>query len=78
MELRQHGGCCKSRVLPQHAQALAQILNVILNPVHAAGVAAFLFGLLDTAQVHSRAAVCFFFLHPSCDVFLGLSFEVVA
>src|SRR5436309_15040974 len=44
----------------------------------AAGVASFLFGLLDTAQVESRAVVRLFLRHPLCDVFLGFSFEVVA
>jgi len=54
----------------QHAQAEAQILNEILNPIYAAGVAAFLFGLLDTTQVESRAAVRFFLRHPLSDVLL--------
>jgi hypothetical protein len=35
----------------QDAEAEAQIPNDVLNPVHAACIAAFLFGLLDTAQV---------------------------
>ena len=46
---RQHGGRCKSRVLPQHPQTVTQILEKVLNEIHAASVAAFLFGLLDTA-----------------------------
>ena len=54
-----------------------QIVNEILNQVHAACVAAFLFGLLDTAQVESRAAVRLCFRHPLRHVFLGFSFEVV-
>src|SRR5438034_1965573 len=44
----------------QHAQAEAQILNEILNPLYASRVTAFLFGLLDALQVESRAAVRFF------------------
>src|SRR5437016_14467019 len=56
---RQHGGRCKSWVLPQHPQAITQILEKVLNEIHAASVAAFLFGLLDTAQVDSRASVRF-------------------
>src|SRR5204862_3296700 len=54
----------------QHAQAEAQILNEVLNPVHAASIAAFLFGLLDTAQVESRTAVRLFLRHPPRDVLL--------
>src|SRR5207249_6784145 len=34
--------CCKSRVLPQHTQPVAQILNQVLNPVYFARIAAFL------------------------------------
>src|SRR5256884_638044 len=60
------------------AQAEAQILSEILNPIYSAGVAAFLFGLLDTAQVDSRAPVRLFLRHPFCYVFVGFSFEVVA
>src|SRR6266566_6675794 len=62
----------------QHAQAEAQILNEILNPIYASRVAAFLFGLLDTAQLEARAAVRLFVRHPLRHVFLGFSFEVVA
>src|SRR5437016_8262797 len=59
-------------------QAVVQILYEILNPVYATGVAAFLFGLLDTFQVESCAAVRLFLRHPLRDIFLGFSFEVVA
>src|SRR5439155_12211728 len=62
----------------QHAQAEAHILNEILNPIYASRVAAFLFGLLDTAQVEPRATVCLFLRHPLRHVFLSFSFEVVA
>jgi len=62
----------------QHAQAEAQILNEILNPIYAARVATFLFGLLNTAQIDSRAAVRLFLRHPLRHVFLGFSFEVIA
>src|SRR5437667_8522292 len=62
----------------QHAQAEAQILNEILNPIYAAGVAAFLFGLLDTAQVQSRTAVRHFLHHPLGDAFIDFTFEVIA
>src|SRR5438034_8610509 len=34
------------------------------SPIYSAGVAAFLFGLLDTAQVDSRAPVRLFLRHP--------------
>jgi hypothetical protein len=61
----------------QYAQAEAQILNQVLKPVHFARVAAFLFGLLDTAQVESRTAMRLFSRHPLRDVFFGCSFEVV-
>src|SRR5207253_8045608 len=56
----------------------ANILNQVLNPVHASRVPASLFGLLDTAQVEARAPPRFLWCHPFCDVFLGYSFEVVA
>src|SRR5205823_5089061 len=62
----------------QSSQRVAQILNYVLNPSDMACVAAFLFGLLDTAQVESCAAVCLFLRHPLRDVFLGFSFEVIA
>src|SRR5205823_14141025 len=62
----------------QHSQAEAQILNEVLNPIYAAGLAAFLFGLLDTAQIEPCTAVRLFLRHPLCDIFLGFSFEVVA
>jgi hypothetical protein len=68
----------KARRLEQHPQTVAQILCEVLNPVHAAHVAAFLFGLLDTAQVEARTAARLCLRHPFCNVFLGFSFEVVA
>src|SRR5207249_1881598 len=58
--------------------ALPIFLHEVLNPIHAASVAAFLFGLLDTFQVESCAAVRLFLRHPLRDIFLGFSFEVVA
>ncbi len=67
-----------TRRLAQHAETKAQILYEVLNPVHSARVAAFLFGLLNTAQVESCAAVRLFLRHPLRDVFLGFSFQVVA
>jgi hypothetical protein len=48
------------------------------NPIYASRVPAFLFGLHDTVQIDSRAAVRLFLRHPLRDVFLGFSFEVVA
>src|SRR5207253_3259382 len=63
---------------PQYAQTNAQILNEVLNPIYTSRVAASLFGLLDTAQVKSRAAVRLFLRHPLRHVFLDFSFEVVA
>ena len=48
----------------QYSHCEAQILNEVLNPIYAAGVAALLFGLLDTAQVDSRAAVRLLLRHP--------------
>src|SRR5207302_11363704 len=74
----EHSNRGKAEILAQHSQSKAQILNEVLNPVHAARVPAFLLGLLDTTQVESRAAVRLFLRHPLCDVFLGFSFEVVA
>src|SRR6266705_206477 len=68
----------ESRGFAQHAQAEAQILNEILNPIYAAGVAALLFGLLDATQVEPRAAVRLFVRHPLRDEFLGFSFKVFA
>src|SRR5205809_7837842 len=59
----------------QHAQAEAQILNEILNPIYAARVATFLFGLLNTAQIDSRAAVRLLLRHPLRHVFLGFRSE---
>src|SRR5207302_747439 len=70
--------CCKSRVLPQHTQPVAQILNPVLNPVYFARIAAFLFGLLDSVQVETSAPPRFLGCHPFSHVFLGFSFEVVA
>src|SRR5437016_3809506 len=67
--------CCKSRVLPQHAQPVAQILNQVLNPVYFARIAAFLFGLLDSVQVETSAPPRFLGCHPFSHVFLGFSFE---
>src|SRR5436305_5460412 len=56
--------CCKSRVLPQHTQPVAQILNQVLNPVYFARIAAFLFGLLDSVQVETSAPPRFLGCHP--------------
>src|SRR5438874_11334281 len=75
---REHNSSREARRFAQYAQTKAQILNEILNPIYAACVAAFLFGLLDPAQVESRAAVRLPLRHPLRDVFLGFSFEVLA
>src|SRR5204863_10160551 len=75
---REHNSSREARRFAQYAQTKAQILNEILNPIYASRVAAFLFGLLDTAQVEPRAAARLFLRHPLRDVFLGFSFEVVA
>src|SRR5438105_5829750 len=61
-----------------HAETKAQILKKVLNPVYSAGVTALLFGLLDTVQINSRAAVRLFLRHSFRDVFLGFSVEVIA
>ena len=73
---RKHNGSREASRFAEHAQTKAQILKEVLNPVYSAGSAAFLFGLLDTAQVEARAAVRLFLRHPLRDVFLGFSFEV--
>src|SRR5438034_11583042 len=57
---REHNSSREARRFPQYAQTKAQVLNEILNPVHSARVAAFLFRLLDTAQVEARTAVGLF------------------
>src|SRR5205823_13991365 len=75
---REHNSSREARRFAQYAQTKAQIMNEILNPIYAACVAAFLFGLLDTAQVESRTAVRLFGSHAFCNVFGGSSFEVVA
>ena len=40
---------------PHYAQTKVQILHKVLNPVQAACIAAFLFGLLDATEVESHA-----------------------
>src|SRR5690348_682052 len=75
---RENGNGGEARGLAEHAQTQAQIACEVLNPVHAARVPAFLLGLLDTAQVESRAAVRLFLRYPLRYIFLGFSFEVVA
>src|SRR5215472_5100610 len=74
---RQNSDRCEARRLAQHAETKAQIPNEVVNPIYTAGVAAFLFGLLDTAQVQPCAPPRFLACHPFCDVSLGCSFEVV-
>src|SRR5256884_3312869 len=49
-----------------------------MNQIYTPRVAAFLFRLLDTAQVESRPPPRFLWCHPFCDVFVGFSFDVVA
>src|SRR5213079_1065490 len=75
---REHNSSREARRFPQYAQTKAQVLNEILNPVHSARVAAFLFRLLDTAQVDSRATMRLLLGHPLRHIFLGFSFEVIA
>src|SRR6266704_3538161 len=74
---REHNSSREARRFAQYAQTKAQILNEILNPIYASRVATFLFGLLDTAQIDSRAAVRLLLRHPLRNVFFGFSFEVV-
>src|SRR5205823_851637 len=75
---REHNSSREARRLAQYSQTKMHVLYEILNPVYAACVAAFLLGLLDTAQLEARAAVRLFLRHPLRDIFLGFSFEVVA
>src|SRR5215472_13193308 len=56
----EHGDGGEAGRFPQYAQTIAQILYEVLYPVHASGVAAFLFGLLDTPQVQPRLPPRFF------------------
>src|SRR5215469_2020239 len=74
----QDAGSRETGRFAQHAQTKVQIPNEILNPIYASRVAAFLFGLLDTAQVEPRAAARLCLRHPLRNVFFALSFEVVA
>jgi hypothetical protein len=68
---------CEPRGFAQRTRPVAQLLYEVLNPVHSARVAAFLFGLLDTVQVDSRAVVRLFLPHALRFVFFGFSFELV-
>src|ERR671923_98870 len=72
------GGRRKAGGFAQHAEAVTQILHHILNPVDAAGVAAFFLGLLETAEVEAGAAMRIFLCQPLREIFLGFSLEVVA
>src|SRR5438445_967761 len=51
--------CCKSRVLPQHTQPVAQILNPVLNPVYFARIAAFLLDRKSTRLNSSHANISY-------------------
>ena len=55
---RQHGYGRESGILPQHAQAEAQVLNEAINGVRASRVAAFLFCALHAAKLDPRAPQC--------------------
>jgi hypothetical protein len=73
----QDAGSRETGRFAQHAQTKVQIPNEILNPIQTLSVAAFLFGLLDAAEVYSRPPPRFLGCHPFCDVFLGCPVEVV-
>src|SRR5437016_2316697 len=68
---REHNSSREARRFPQYAQTKAQVLNEILNPIYAAGVAAFFFGFLDPTQVEARAAMRSFLREPLREVFLS-------
>ena len=62
----------EARRFAQHPQPKSQIVNEILNPIHPARVAALLFSLLETFQIHPRPPPCHFFRHPLRNVILQL------
>jgi hypothetical protein len=47
--------CREARILRQHTQTVACILEEGSDEVHAAGVAALLFHLIETAEFETRA-----------------------
>src|SRR5205085_5767077 len=57
--------CSKSRGFPQHAEAIAQILNQAVDQVDAAGFAAFLFGALNAAKLNPRPPQRLFSRHAA-------------
>src|SRR5262249_32172976 len=62
----------------QPSRAVAQVLPQILDPSHAASVAASLLRLLNSAESLASFASRLFRVHSQADVLLGLSFDVIA
>src|SRR5947199_2046982 len=54
------------------------MLNEVLIAIYPSSVAGFLFGLLDTIRIDSRATPRFLLRHPLRYVSLGFPFQVVA
>jgi hypothetical protein len=56
---------------------VAQILNKVLNPVHATRVATLYFASLDPAHFDQCSAPSFLWLYALSDIFLGFSANVI-
>src|SRR2546429_267912 len=73
---RENYGGSKSWILAQHAQAIAKILGEAFDEVNAAGVAAFFFGPLDTAEFDAGATVSLLPLHAAAHQIFSEGFDV--
>src|SRR5439155_3955119 len=55
---RKHSGRCEAWILPQHAQAEAQVLEKAVDETYTSRIAAFFFRAFDAAKLDARAPQC--------------------
>src|SRR6202050_3618300 len=73
---RQHSDSSKSRPPAQHAETVANVLRQRFEKTHAAGVAAFFFNLLRSAEFQPRSPPRFLARQPRLHVLRNLLLEM--
>ena len=68
----------EARTAPEHPQTVTHVLNESFEEIHAAGVAARFFYLIDAAEFQTRAAGRFLMRQPRLHRLLDLSLDVGA
>src|SRR5436190_11404172 len=73
---REHGHGAEAGILTQHAQAVANVSNQVLDPIHSPLFAARFLDRLHPAELSQRRVTRFVRVHPRVEVLLRLHLDV--